>query len=204
MNAVRDHGARPRGGKAKPLWAVAGLMAILATAAGCAKGSASEDLGRLAKGGMAKLVPAKTPIAEPGAALDGPDGKPVHLADFKGQVVVANLWASWCAPCVKEMPTLAQLQKAYAGKPLKVLPISLDKGDQDLAKAKAFIADKAPLQFYHAPYSLAFSLSPPVEGLPTTVIYDKNGIERARLAGGADWSTGEARAVMDRLLAARD
>ncbi|MEI9965493.1 MAG: TlpA disulfide reductase family protein [Caulobacteraceae bacterium] len=115
--------------------------------------------------------------------------------------MLVNLWATWCAPCVKEMPTLAQLQSAYAGKPVKVMAVSLDKGDADIAKARAFIADKPPLAFYHGDYALAFALNPPAEGLPTTIIYDRTGQERARLSGGADWSTPEARAVIDRLLA---
>jgi thiol-disulfide isomerase/thioredoxin len=119
-------------------------------------------------------------------------------------VVVVNLWATWCAPCVKEMPTLAKLQEAYAGKPVKVMAISLDKGQPDIDKARAFIADKAPLVFYHGDYGLAFSVDPPTEGLPTTLIYDRSGHERARLTGGADWSTPEARAVLDRVLALKD
>jgi hypothetical protein len=99
------------------------------------------------------------------------------------------------------MPTLAQLQSRYAGKPVKVLPISLDKGADDIAKAKAFISDKAPLGFYHGDYAMAFAITPAAEGLPTTLIFDRSGRERARLEGGADWSTPEASRVIDALLA---
>ena len=84
-----------------------------------------------------------------------------------------------------------------------MLAISLDKGQPDIDKAKAFIADKQPLLFYHGEYSLAFAVDPPTEGLPTTILYDRAGRERARLSGGADWSTPEAHAVLDRLLAAK-
>jgi len=154
----------------------------------------------LANGPMSKLVVDDKPTPQTIQA-QGPDGKAVSLADFKGQVVVVNLWATWCAPCRQEMPTLAQLQSHYAGKGVKVLPISLDKGDADIAKAKAFIAAKPPLGFYHGDYALAFSLTPPTEGLPTTLIFDRSGDERARLVGGADWSTGQADKVIDRLLA---
>ena len=131
----------------------------------------------------------------------GPDGRTFKIGDLKGQVVVVNLWATWCAPCVKEMPTLAQLQSRYSGKGVKVLAISLDKGDGDIAKAKAFIADKQPLAFYHGDYALAFAISPATEGLPTTLIFDRSGRERARLEGGADWSTDQAGRVIDHLLA---
>jgi len=149
---------------------------------------------------MAKLEVADKPAAPAAITAEGPDGKLIDLRAFKGQVVVVNLWATWCAPCVKEMPTLARLQQEYAGKPVKVLAISLDKGADDIAKAKSFIADKPPLGFYHGQYSLAFSIDPPAEGLPTTILYDREGRERARLAGGADWSTPQAKAVLDRLL----
>jgi thiol-disulfide isomerase/thioredoxin len=154
----------------------------------------------LAKGEMAKLVVDDKPQSQPITAQDA-QGRTVRLSDLKDQVVVVNLWATWCAPCVKEMPTLARLQSEYAGKPVKVVAISLDKGDEDVAKARAFIADKPPLKFYHGDYSLAFALTPAVEGLPTTLIFDRQGRERARLTGGADWSTPAAKAVIDRLLA---
>ncbi len=157
------------------------------------------DLKPLARGEMAKLVITDKPAPQPIAA-QGPDGRVVRLSDFKGEVVLVNLWATWCAPCVKEMPTLASLQARYAGRPVKVLAVSLDKGDGDIAKAKAFIADKAPLQFYHGDYALAFSITPPAEGLPTTLVFDRSGRERARLSGGADWSGADADAVIDRLL----
>ncbi len=175
------------------LWAGIAIIAILG---GCAK----EGLKSLAKGEMAKLVvPDKTP-APIDLAAQGPAGEAVKLSDLKGQIVVVNLWATWCAPCVKEMPTLARLQSDYAAKPVKVLAISLDKGPEDIAKARAFIAARPPLTFYHGEYSLAFKVDPPAEGLPTTILYDRSGRERARLSGGADWSTTEARAVLDRLL----
>ena len=158
------------------------------------------DLKSLAVGPMTKLVVAAKPAPQPIAA-EGPDGHPVTLADFKGQVVVVNLWANWCAPCVKEMPTLAQLQTRYAGKPVKVLAISLDKKPDEIARAKAFLADKRPLAYYHGDYALVFALTPAPEGLPTTLIFDRAGRERARLEGGADWSTAEADKVVDRVLA---
>jgi len=207
MSEVQDGAARPPGNKARLVWAALGVVAILAVLYGAyamvfkppAKG-----LDGLAKGDMAKLELAAPPKAAPANALEGPDGRTLTLADLKGQVLVVNLWASWCAPCAKEMPTLARLQASYAGKPVKVLAISLDKGVGDIAKAKARIAENAPLGFYHAPYDLAFAFAPPVEGLPTTVIYDRSGRERARLVAPADWSKPEARAVVDRLLSLKE
>jgi thiol-disulfide isomerase/thioredoxin len=164
------------------------------------KPAAAEGLSGLAKGDMAKLILTQATTAPPAVAIVGPDGRSLKLADLKGQVLVVNLWASWCAPCAKEMPTLAKLQARYQGQPVKVLAISLDKGDEGLEKAKARIAENAPLGFYHAPFDLAFALSPAVEALPTTIFYDRSGRERARLTAPADWTKPEAKALIDRLL----
>lgn len=192
---------REQGRRARP-WigtAALGLAAVLyAMVSGCSKPS---DLKSLAKGPMAKLVVPAAPGGQPDAAFTGPDGKTMHLADLKGQVVVVNFWATWCGPCKAEMPSLAALQKDYADKPFKVVAISVDRLE-DGAAAKDFLKSHGGLSFYNDPqYAVAFSLNPRPEGIPTTVIYDRQGHERARLSGGADWSTAEAKSVMEAVLA---
>jgi thiol-disulfide isomerase/thioredoxin len=149
---------------------------------------------------MAKLVVPAQPGSQPNAAFIAPDGRTVHLADFKGQVLVVNFWATWCAPCVKEMPSLARLQQDYAGKPLKVVAISVGTGDDQ--GSRDFLKGHGGLGFYNDPkFALPFSLTPRPDGIPVTVIYDRQGRERARLSGGADWSTDDAKRVMDAVLA---
>jgi thiol-disulfide isomerase/thioredoxin len=177
-------------------------FAILAVLGGCSKG-AQQGLTGAATGELAKLELPKTPLAPPSTPIAGPDGREFKLSDLKGQVVVVNLWASWCAPCAAEMPTLAKLQAAYAGK-VKVMPISVDKGDEGIGKARDRIAQNAPLQFYHAPLDMTFTMSPPVGDLPTTIFYDRSGHERARLTGPADWTKPEAHALIDRLLGLKE
>jgi thiol-disulfide isomerase/thioredoxin len=114
-------------------------------------------------------------------------------------VVVLNLWATWCGPCVAEMPTLAKLASADAGRAVVILPVSLD---QDRGGAIDFIAKRPPLGFYNEPsYALAYAFKPPVEDLPTTVLIDPAGRVRAELSGGADWSGAQARKVIDALAA---
>ena len=203
MSGVQEDGGRGTGKRRWWIGAGAALLALVVLYAAVAVifKSGGGGLKPLATGEMAKLQVAGAPAPAPALVAEGPDGKPVTLSDLKGRVVVVNLWASWCAPCVKEMPTLARLQADYGSKGLQVLPISLDKG-AEIDKARAFLADKAPLRFYHADYSLAFSLMPKEQGLPTTILYGRDGRERARLAGGADWTSPEARKVIDRLLAA--
>ena len=145
-------------------------------------------------------------VARPTEPTPAPDytfydsaGKPVKIADFKGKVVVLNTWATWCAPCKAEMPTLARLAAAYAGKPVEVVVVSIDAAD-DAAKARLFIAANDPLRFFHDPaMKILFRING--QGAPTTVIYGKDGLEQARVSGDADWTSPEARALVDRALA---
>jgi thiol-disulfide isomerase/thioredoxin len=178
-------------------FAVAAVLYVMVS--GCSK--PATDLKSLATGPMAKLVTPAQPAAVPDIAFTGPDGKPMKLADLKGQVVVVNFWATWCAPCKEEMPSLAALAKDYAGKGVKVVAISVDRL-QDGAAAREFLKTHGGLQFYNDPeYRVVFGLSPRPDGIPTTVIYDKAGKEQGRLSGGADWSTEQAKKVMDAVLA---
>lgn len=163
--------------------------------------AAGNDLKSLAKGEMGRLTLPVEATVTPATSLTDAADKPVRLSDFRGKVVVVNLWATWCGPCVIEMPTLAKLAKAYEGQPLEVVAISIDRGD-DVDKARQFIAQHAPLKFYHDPsMKLPFSLKPPAVGMPTTIIYGKDGVEKGRLSGGADWSGPDAKALLDKVLA---
>lgn len=196
---------------------VGAVLYVMLSAA--AKPSTTKDLIDLRKGAMTKLevpgypkpkdmrMPNRDPgvsppaAAPPDVAFTDPSGKQIKVKDLKGQVVVLNLWATWCAPCKVEMPTLAKLQAAYQTQPLKVVALSADAPDK-AGEAKAFIAKNAPLQPYLAGGSnLLFKFQPNVAGLPATIIYDKKGVERARVSGDADWNSREARAIVERLLA---
>jgi thiol-disulfide isomerase/thioredoxin len=154
----------------------------------------------LAHGSMAKLKAPDAPATYPDTSFVDGDGKSVKLADFKGQAVILNLWATWCAPCVKEMPTLAALQNDFKGRPVKVIALSNDAASQT-DKAKAFISAHAPLGFYQDPHLvLATEIKPHIEGFPTTMLYNKKGELEGVLQGDADWSTPEAQAVIRALL----
>lgn len=147
-----------------------------------------------------KLSTPQQPTPPPDYAFYDSTGKALKVADFKGKVVVLNVWATWCAPCKVEMPTLAKLQAAYAGKPVEVMAVSIDTPEA-AQKASLFIAQNAPLKFYHdRDMKLPFKLN--AQGAPTTVIYGKDGLEAARVSGEADWSSPEARALVDKALAA--
>jgi len=201
--------AKPRGGFLKwALWGaaligVAAVVYIMAQSstkpqveapAASAPAAETHDVAR-------KLEHPADGQAPPAYAFYDAAGKKVTPADFKGKVVVMNLWATWCAPCKIEMPTLARLAQAYAGKPVAVVAVSIDKPEA-LAQAKAFIAGEPPLAFYNDPDAkLPWAIKPTATGMPTTIILGKDGLERGRISGEADWSGPGARAVIDRMLA---
>lgn len=194
---------------------IAGVVLIAAIGGGAflyanrgevAKGSeaastAKSDLARFAVGTLAALqTPAETPHA-PDYVFKTREGADAHFNDFRGKVVVVNLWAMWCAPCRKEMPTLQALAQTYEGKPVVVLPINVDVGDEAVGKATAFIDDHAPLPLYNDPkFQLPFEF--PGKGkMPQTILLDREGRVRATFAGDAEWNSPEAHALIDALLA---
>ncbi|UTP40511.1 TlpA family protein disulfide reductase [Phenylobacterium sp. LH3H17] len=206
MSERSDEGAA--GGPKIPLRWVLGGVAVLGVAAvlyiiGQASINPQQEtsLKGFAKGEMAKFALPVEAAPPPAAGFLDAKGQTRRIADFRGKVVVVNMWATWCAPCVIEMPTLAKLAKSYEGKNVEVVAISVDRPD-DEAKARAFIAKHAPLAFYHDPkMAIPFAFKPAAVGMPTTVIYGADGVERGRLAGEADWSGKEAKALIDKVLA---
>ena len=177
---------------------MAGLAAALYVIPGCTAKPAG-DLKSLAQGQMKSLVVDDAPSPAPATPFLDAAGKAHTLAEFKGKAVIVNLWATWCAPCVQEMPTLAKLAQTSAGQPLVVVPISLDNAD-DAANAQAFIAKRPPLPFYSdTKYALPFGFKPAVASLPTTLLIDAAGNVRGRVAAGADWSGPDAQRVVEAL-----
>jgi thiol-disulfide isomerase/thioredoxin len=127
------------------------------------------------------------------------EGNEVRLADFQGEVVVLNLWATWCGPCRREMPSLDRLQAKFGGDGLEVIALSLDRGD--VAKVRAFFDELeiSRLAVYQDPQARAGrELGAP--GLPTTIVIDRTGREIGRLLGPAEWDSEDALAVIEALL----
>ena len=128
----------------------------------------------------------------PDVSFHNPDGGDIALADFRGTPVLVNLWASWCAPCIKELPTLQKLEEAQAemGR-LAVIAVSQDMAPK--ASVDAFLADKGIARFaaFHDP-EMALSSALEVQVMPTTVLYDAQGREIWRYIGDLDWTSDEA------------
>jgi thiol-disulfide isomerase/thioredoxin len=160
--------------------------------------AAASDLARYATGAMKNLAPSLDRALEPALPFDDGAGQPLDLSRFRGKVVVMNLWATWCGPCVTEMPTLAALQKHYEGTDLVVVPISVDR-KTSIDDVKSFIGVHPPLSIYNDP-TFAIPMKLKVFGLPTTIIYDREGHEVARVKGEAKWDSPEALALIDHVL----
>ena len=163
--------------------------------------AAKSELARFATGSLTRLETLKATPMAPAYVFKNREGADVTFAQFRGRVVVVNLWAMWCAPCRTEMPTLARLDEAYPDSELLVLPINVDATPDGLADARSFIDVHEPLPLYSdMKFQLPFEL--PGEGkMPQTVILDRQGRIRASFSGEADWASPEARALIDALLA---
>ena len=111
----------------------------------------------------------------------------VELSDYKGSLVLLNFWATWCAPCKEEMPSLNQLQSQKDLNNLKIFPINV--GQDDLEKASKFFEDLGidNLEIYFdSPITLAKKFG--LRGVPTTILIDKDGYEFARIVGSIDFN----------------
>ena len=114
------------------------------------------------------------------------DNKPINLNEFTGQLVIINFWATWCAPCKEEMPSLDNLKNLKAFENLKILPINV--GQEDIQKSKFFFDDLKikNLELYFD-NSIKLAKTFTLRGLPTTVIINKEGDEFARIIGSIDF-----------------
>jgi thiol-disulfide isomerase/thioredoxin len=150
-------------------------------------------------GSIAKLELKAPRAAIPAIAFKTLDGADAGYDAFKGKVVLINFWATWCIPCVKEMPSLNKLAKTIGKDKFAVLALSLDGPTR--AKVAPFIRDKelGALDVYLDDKRAAYGALD-VLVLPTSILVDKTGREVGRLAGEAEWDTPEAVALIRHLL----
>jgi thiol-disulfide isomerase/thioredoxin len=157
----------------------------------------------LNRGAMTTFVFKKTPMDLPDdVTFNDKAGQAVGLDQFAGKVVLLNLWATWCAPCRKEMPDLDRLQADLGGDRFEVVAVSLDRGSAD--KARAFLNEIGVkrLRFFHDPEAkLGFKLM--AIGMPTTLLIDAKGREIGRLVGPAEWHSEDAKKLIRSVLAAQ-
>lgn len=147
---------------------------------------------------QASGIDTRTPTPAPELRAHDVAGAPRTLADFRGKVVVLNFWASWCPPCLREMPSLERLRAKMAGRPLEIVAVDSAESPEDV---KAYLA-KMSLGF---PVLLdADSINTrrwKVFVLPTTFLLDAEGRVRHVLAGPTEWDEGEGLRTIESLLA---
>ena len=146
---------------------------------------------------LGQFSPAATPLPAPEVTFTDIDGKPAGFTDFRGKPVVVNLWATWCQPCLREMPSLERLQEKLAGK-LIVAAISQDRGGEKAVTPFLAKLGLDKVRIYLDPKSevgKAFS----VRGLPTSIVLDAAGREIGRVEGAAEWDSEKMLAVLEPL-----
>lgn len=206
------HDPMTRAGMTRPLVTLPLLAIVLLAVAGLywqtgstgkvesPSNASAESLKSLATGTMAAFLahePRKdiAPFTFKDAA-----GADRTLADFRGRVVLLNLWATWCTPCRKEMPELAKLQADMGGPDFAVVALSLDiKGAEASA---AFLKDTGAdnLALYTDTSSASLAALQAL-GLPATLLIDRDGREAGRLLGPAEWASPEAKALISAVVA---
>lgn len=175
-----------------PYWALALVAAFAAagvgllTFSGGGTGAAGDSTAAPARPGLPLSIHDQ-PQPLDRVTFDNAAGETLALSDFRGQVVVLNLWATWCPPCRKEMPTLDALQRRLGGDDFQVIALSVDQGGASAVREFYDEIGIEHLSLYIDSSMRAMSRLA-VRGLPTTLVLDRQGREVARLVGETDWA----------------
>lgn len=157
--------------------------------------STAERMAPFARGAVAALAVEQRPQPLVAISFDAPHKHKRSLADFRGRTVLLNLWATWCIPCRREMPTLDRLQAKLGGKDFEVVAVNLDTARLDRRQAFLKQAGIKSLTFYADPSGEVFERlrqTGKLIGLPTTFILDPHGCTLGTMAGPAKWDSPDA------------
>ena len=141
----------------------------------------------LEKPNIKNLALSKNPKIYEEIVFKDSSGEDVSLDDFKGKLLILNFWATWCAPCREEMPSLDSLQSNSNFDNLKIFPINI--GQENLSKSDSFFKEIGVQDldiYFDAPITLAKKLS--LRGVPTTILFNKKGEEFGRIMGSIDFN----------------
>ncbi|MGH6959882.1 MAG: TlpA family protein disulfide reductase, partial [Dongiaceae bacterium] len=159
------------------------------------------DAGPPLAGTVADFTVSMPPRPAPASAFQDAQGREIRLADFAGRVVLVNLWATRCAPCVDELPALDRLQAELGGDDFMVLALSLDHlGSEVVPPFLAKLGIEHPGIYLDPQRAIGRELG--VEGLPTTLLLDRQGRIVGMLLGAAAWDAPEAKALIRHYISA--
>lgn len=150
------------------------------------------------------FTPVETGDMAPGFHVEGLDGDSARLADYAGNVILLNVWATWCAPCRREMPSLERLYQIHRDRGLQILAVSVDDpvGGRTVRDMVSEFVDEYELTFpvFLDPGGRRVELVYGVPALPTTFLIDRDGRIRQRLVGGAEWDRSPYSDMVEQLL----
>jgi peroxiredoxin len=143
-------------------------------------------------------IAARQPVAD--FILTEENGTQKKLSDFRGNVVILSFWASWCGPCLTELPTFAEMEKKFHDRGLRVIPVNVDDGDEGKQFAKDFWAKKSIAfpSFFDTSKNIAQAFE--VDMLPSNFIIDRQGRMVFSSAGASDWSAPETLELIESVL----
>ncbi len=181
-----------QGGERKAMGPVSAAMSSVSATPGVTK--------ELSTGALAAFLVRSERKALPDIQFFDGNGKETRVSQWQGRVMLINLWATWCAPCRKEMPALAELQAKLGSKDFEVVAISIDR--KGIEASSAFLKETGAdaLKLYVEPSSRILNELQAL-GLPATVLVDRKGREIGRLLGPAEWSSPEAVNLIEAALA---
>lgn len=155
----------------------------------------AKKLEPLARGEVAGLTMAKTPLKLPDLEFKDAEGQPTRLSNWRGRTVLLNLWATWCVPCRKEMPALNELETRLGGSDFQVVAVNIDTRDADKPKAFLKEGNLNRLDYFTDTSAKVFQDLKGIGralGMPTSVLIDGKGCEIATIAGPAEWASDDA------------
>ena len=174
-------------------------MSLASGATLLAAGLPRKPFARELPGVVEVLIPVNPPKPPPEGVFLDAMGEEHRLAEFKGHGMVINFWATWCQPCVAEMPSLAALSKALAPFDIAVLPLSSDRGGAKVVEAWFAAHEVSGLPVLTDPKGV-LARAWGGDGIPATHVIARDGTERASLEGAADWSSEAAVALIRKIV----
>lgn len=178
------------------VWVIVWVILVISPVHASTEGQKCTPAG----GGMGNFTLTKPPVPVPKAAFIDGSGRQRRLFEFRGKGVVLNFWATWCAPCIREMPALDRLQVELADDGVQVVTLSEDRGGSEVVKrffGKIQIGNLPGFIDVRSRVLRAFG----VVGLPTTILIDHGGMEIGRVVGAAEWDTADTVEFLKQCLA---